>query len=45
MSPVERDVARRKLDRILKCLQRIRAAQDKTLDDFLADSDLQFIIE
>lgn len=45
MSPVERDVVRRKLDRILKCLQRIRAAQDMNLDDYLADSDLQSIME
>lgn len=45
MSPVERDVIRRKLDRIIKCLQRIREAHDKTLDDYLSDSDLQAIME
>ena len=45
MSPVERDVIRRKLDRIIKCLQRIREARDKTLDDYLSDADLQSIME
>lgn len=45
MSPADRDVVRRKLDRIVKCLQRIRDARDKTLDDYLMDADLQFIME
>lgn len=45
MTPVERDVIRRKLDRILKCLRRIQAAQDKNLDDYLSDADLQAILE
>jgi uncharacterized protein YutE (UPF0331/DUF86 family) len=45
MSPVERDIIRRKLDRIIKCLQRIREAHDKTLDDYLSDADLQSIME
>jgi uncharacterized protein YutE (UPF0331/DUF86 family) len=45
MSPVERDVARRKLDRIVKCLQRIRQAQALTLDEYLHDADLQSVME
>ncbi len=45
MSPADRDVIRRKLDRIIKCLQRIRRAQDLTIDDYLADADLQSIME
>ncbi|MBM3143684.1 MAG: DUF86 domain-containing protein [Chloroflexi bacterium] len=45
MSPADQDVIRRKLDRIIKCLQRIREAQRKTLDDYLSDQDLQFIME
>lgn len=45
MSQVDRDVVHRKLDRIIKCLQRIRKAADKTIDDYLSDSDLQFIME
>lgn len=45
MSPVERDVIRRKLDRILKCLQRLHEARDKTLDDYLSDDDLQSVME
>jgi len=45
MSPVERDVIRRKLDRIVKCLQRIRQAQALTLDEYLNDADLQSVME
>jgi len=45
MSPVERDVVRRKLDRIVKCLQRIHQAQALTLDEYLNDADLQSVME
>jgi uncharacterized protein YutE (UPF0331/DUF86 family) len=45
MNPVERDVIRRKLDRIIKCLHRIREAQDKSLDEYLSAPDLQAILE
>ncbi len=45
MSPADRDVVRRKLDRIIKCLQRIQEAQSKTLDEYLSDQDLQYIME
>lgn len=45
MSQVNKDVARRKLTRIIQCLQRIREAGGKTLDDYLSDRDLQFIME
>jgi len=45
MSPIERDVIRRKLDRIVKCLQRIRQAQALTLDEYLNDADLQSVME
>ena len=45
LSPVDRDVIRRKLDRIVKCLQRMRQAEQETLDQYLDDLDLQFIIE
>jgi hypothetical protein len=41
MSPVDRDVLRRKLSRIVQCLQRIKAAEDLNLDDYTADADLQ----
>ena len=44
MSPAERAVIRRKLNRILKSLQRIMAAQDMNLADFLGDDDLQAIM-
>lgn len=45
MSPADVTVIRRKLDRIIKCLQRIRAAHDKTIEDYLSDADLQAIME
>lgn len=45
MSPVDRDVIRRKLDRIAKCLQRISRAREKTLAEYLDDADLQAILE
>lgn len=41
MNPVDRDIVRRKLDRIVKCLQRIREAEQLTADDYLRDEDLQ----
>lgn len=45
MRPADQDVVRRKLDRIIKCLHRIRESRDKTLDDYLSDQDLQYIME
>jgi uncharacterized protein YutE (UPF0331/DUF86 family) len=45
MSPVDRDVLRRKLSRIIQCLQRIKAAEEVDLDDYTADADLQSILE
>ncbi|MEA3349317.1 MAG: DUF86 domain-containing protein [Chloroflexota bacterium] len=45
MTPADKDVVRRKLNRIIKCLQRIKEAEEKTLDDYLSDRDLQFIME
>jgi uncharacterized protein YutE (UPF0331/DUF86 family) len=45
MSPAERAVILRKLERIVRCLRRNRAAQDSSLDDYLADADLQSIAE
>lgn len=45
MSPVDRDVIRRKLARIVKSLQRIREIRERSLDDYLANEDLQAIME
>lgn len=45
MSPVDRDVVRRKLARVVKSLRRLRAAKDQALSDYLADEDLQAILE
>lgn len=45
MSPVDRDVVRRKLTRIAKSLERMRDVRQRPLEDYLANEDLQFIME
>lgn len=45
MSPVDQDVVRRKLARIVKCLARIRRIHERTLEEYLGDEDLQAIME
>lgn len=45
MSPVDQDVVRRKLTRIVKCLSRIAVIRSHKVEDYVADEDLQAIME
>ncbi len=45
MSPVDEDVARRKLTRISRCLSRLAKSSGTSLEQYLADADLQSIVE
>lgn len=45
MSPVDQDVVRRKLTRIVKCLSRIAEIRSRKVEDYIADEDLQAIME
>ncbi len=45
MSPVDRDVVRRKLARIVQALGRLRRERDLPLEAYLAQPDLQAVLE
>jgi uncharacterized protein YutE (UPF0331/DUF86 family) len=45
VSPPDKDVVRRKLTRIVKCLARIARIRSRTVEEYTADEDLQAVME